>query len=89
MAHLSYTTLRDTILNCVVKQSRADCEGGIRFITESLASETRADVRDKLAKALRDAERELGENEYEECMEAVEDAREAVGGAQAPASPPR
>jgi hypothetical protein len=70
-------------------QSRADCEGGIRFITEALAGETRADVRNELAKALRDAERELGEGEYDECMEAVEDARDAVGGAPAAARRPR
>ena len=70
-------------------QNRADCEAGIRFITEALARETRADVRDELAKALRDAERELGEGEYDECMEAVEDARDAVGGAPAAARRPR
>jgi hypothetical protein len=70
-------------------QNRADCEGGIRFIKEALGAETRADVRDELAKALRDAERELGEGEYDECMEAVEDARDAAGGAPAAARRPR
>jgi hypothetical protein len=32
-------------------------------------------------KALNDAERELGEREFEECLEAVEDAKEVSEGA--------
>lgn len=60
-------------------QSRADCEAGISFIKGELEKATDASKRSGLAKALRDAERELGEGEYDECMDAVDDAKAVLG----------
>jgi hypothetical protein len=68
-------------------QTRAECEEGIGFIREALARSADATQRGLLAKALRDAERELGEGEYDECLEAVEDAKAAAAG-QSPAARP-
>jgi hypothetical protein len=62
-------------------QTRADCEGGIRFIHEALRDAADPAVRSALSRSLRIAERELGEGEFDECMDAVQDAREAVAGA--------
>jgi hypothetical protein len=60
-------------------QGRGDCEAGIAFIRDAQSRPQDAAVRADLDKALRDAQRELGESEYDECMEAVEDARAALG----------
>jgi hypothetical protein len=60
-------------------QSRSDCEAGIAFIRDAQARPQAPAMRADLDKALRDAQRELGESEYDECMEAVEDARTALG----------
>lgn len=60
-------------------QSRGDCEGGIAFIRDAQSRPQDVAVRADLDKALRDAQRELGEGEYDECLEAVEDARTALG----------
>lgn len=60
-------------------QSRGDCEGGIAFIRNALSQPQRPETRAELDKALRDAQRELSESEYDECLEAVEDARTALG----------
>jgi hypothetical protein len=43
-------------------------------LTKSLPPETL----EKLKEALKDAEREAAEKEYEECFEAIDDAKEAV-----------
>lgn len=59
-------------------QTRAECEAGIDFISQSLAGSTDPKQRGALEKALRDARRELGEEEYDECLDAVEDARDAL-----------
>jgi hypothetical protein len=59
-------------------QTRAECEAGIDFIGQALAKSTDPKQRAALEKALRDAQRELGEEEYDECLEAVEDARDTV-----------
>ena len=61
-------------------QTRAECEAGIEFVDRALAASTDPRQRGTLEKALRDARRELGEEEYDECLEAVEDARDALGG---------
>ena len=58
---------------------QAECEEGIRFIREALASATNPKQRAALTEALRDAEREAGEREFDECLEAIEDAKIAVG----------
>jgi hypothetical protein len=59
-------------------QTRAECESGIDFIGQALAGSTDPKQRGELEKALRDAQRELGEEEYDECLEAVEDARDTL-----------
>jgi hypothetical protein len=61
-------------------QTRAECEEGIRFIRNELSRAASADQRAILTKALRDAERELGEEEYDECLDAVDDAKSAASG---------
>jgi hypothetical protein len=63
---------------------RAECEAGIPFIRDALARATDPKRRAALAKALRDAEREAGEREYDECVEAIEDAKVALGGGEPP-----
>lgn len=58
----------------------ADCQAGIETIKAELAKNPADDVKTKLTKFLGDAEREAGEKEYDECLEAVEDAKEVAGG---------
>jgi hypothetical protein len=65
-------------------QTRAECEEGIRFIRDALARSTDPNQRATLTKALRDAQRELGEEEYDECLDAVDDAK-SVSSGQPPA----
>jgi hypothetical protein len=60
-------------------EERAECEAGIAFIRTELERAADGAKREALAKALREAEQELGESEFDECLEAVEDAREVVG----------
>jgi len=56
----------------------ADCKSGITMIKAEIDKKPKEPVLGKLNKALRDAEREQGEKEYDECLEAVEDAKEAM-----------
>jgi hypothetical protein len=68
-------------------ETRAECETGIADIRSALSRPQDPGTRTALERALRDAEREAGEREYDECLEAVEDARIALasgGAAQAP-----
>jgi hypothetical protein len=58
----------------------ADCAAGIETIKAEIAKAPAKETLDKLTKLLGDAEREAGEKEYEECFEAIEDAKELVGG---------
>jgi hypothetical protein len=60
-------------------QSRADCEAGLASIRNAQSRPQHPAMRATLDRALRDAQRELGEGEYDECMEAVGDARAALG----------
>jgi hypothetical protein len=64
-------------------QSRDDCEAGIALIRNAQSRSQDLTMRADLEKALRDAQRELGEGEYDECVEAVEAARATLssGGA--------
>jgi hypothetical protein len=57
-------------------QGQADCEAGITLIRQLIESASNPEQRERLKEALTDAERELGEREFEECLELVEDARE-------------
>ncbi|MEJ1157914.1 hypothetical protein [Prosthecomicrobium sp. N25] len=58
---------------------RAECEKGIAFIKAEIGKNPAEPVMTKLKKALKDANRELGETEYDECMDAVKDAQKALG----------
>ncbi len=57
----------------------ADCAAGIQFIEAELAKNPTGKVLENLNEALSDAKREQGEQEYDECLEAVDEARDAVG----------
>lgn len=57
----------------------ADCQAGIDLIKAEIAKNPADDVKAKLTKLLGDAEREAGEKEYDECFEAIDDAKEAAG----------
>jgi hypothetical protein len=52
----------------------ADCNAVKAELDKKLAEA----IRTKLDKALTDAEREATEKEYDECLEAVEDATEVI-----------
>lgn len=64
----------------VLADEAADCQAGIDAIKAELAKNPADDVKAKLTKFLSDAEREAGEKEFDECLEAVEDAKEVAGG---------
>lgn len=56
----------------------ADCDAGIEMITAEVAKEHPKATADKLATALRVAKREKGEREFDECLDAVADAKKAL-----------
>lgn len=57
----------------------ADCTAGIQFIEAEIAKNPAEKVLATLNEALSDAKREQGEQEYDECLEAVDEAKDAVG----------
>ena len=57
---------------------RTACTDGIGMIRMELGKNTAEPLQGKLKKALRVAERELGEGEFDECLDAVGDARRAL-----------
>jgi len=58
----------------------ADCSAGIEFIKAEIAKNpSDAKVAAALKEALSDAEREANEKEFDECLEAVQEAKDAVG----------
>lgn len=56
----------------------AACIDGIGMIKSELGKGPSESVAPKLKKALRVAERELGEGEFDECLDAVGDAKRAL-----------
>lgn len=56
----------------------ADCDAGIEMITTEIAKDHPKPTADALKTALRVAKREKGEKEYDECLDAVADARKAL-----------
>lgn len=56
----------------------ADCDAGIAMIQSEIAKTHPKPVADKLATALRVAKREKGEKEWDECLDAVADAKKAL-----------
>lgn len=57
---------------------KAACSEGIVLIKSEIAKSPSETVLSKLKKALRVAEREQGEGEFDECLDAVNDAKRAV-----------
>lgn len=55
------------------------CDEGIAMIEAEQAKTHPAPVADALKTALRVAKREKGEKEYDECLDAVADAKKALG----------
>ena len=56
----------------------ADCDAGIEMITSESAKEHPRATADALKTALRVARREKGEREFDECLDAVADAKKAL-----------
>lgn len=56
----------------------AECDAGIEMITSESAKEHPGATADALKTALRVAKREKGEREFDECLDAVADARKAL-----------
>ncbi|MBX9933709.1 MAG: hypothetical protein K2Y56_19680 [Methylobacterium sp.] len=63
----------------VLADDKAACDEGITMIEASLAANAAEAVQAKLKKALRVAKREQGEGEFDECLDAVGDAKRALG----------
>jgi hypothetical protein len=57
---------------------KAACVEGIAMIRAELAKPAPEAAQPKLKKALRVAEREMGEGEFDECLDAVGDAKRAL-----------
>ncbi len=57
---------------------KADCAAGLADIKAKVAALAPDAVPQKLKKALRVAEREQGEGEFDECVEALDDAKRAL-----------
>jgi hypothetical protein len=56
----------------------AGCDAGIEMIAAESAKEHPKATADALKTALRVARREKGEREFDECLDAIEDARKAL-----------
>lgn len=56
----------------------ADCDSGIKMIESEQAKEHPNATADALKTALRVAKREKGEQEYDECLDAISDAKKAL-----------
>jgi hypothetical protein len=56
----------------------ADCDSGIAMIRSEQAKDHGKPTAEALKTALRVAEREKGEKEYDECLDAVADAKKAL-----------
>ncbi|GLK84322.1 histidine kinase [Ancylobacter defluvii] len=55
-----------------------DCTAGIALLKAEAAKSPPKATLDKINKALKGAERELGEKEYDECLDFVNDGKKAV-----------
>ncbi|WP_207460809.1 hypothetical protein [Azospirillum sp. SYSU D00513] len=62
--------------------ARADdaqsCQAGVEMIRAEIAKNPAEPLLKKLQKSLAEAEREMKEAEFDECVEAVEEAKEAL-----------
>lgn len=57
---------------------KAECATGIAMIESALAAKPSETALPKLTKALRVAKREQGEGEFDECLDALGDAKRAL-----------
>ena len=63
-----------------VADEAKDCTDGIAVLKVEAAKNPPKATLDKINKALKCAERELGEKEYDECLDFVSDGKKAVKG---------
>ena len=66
-------------LSPAAADDEGDCRVGVEMIRAEIAKKPSQAVLTKLQTALRVAEREQKEREFDECMDAVKDARKALG----------
>lgn len=76
MSLLALATL--LAISPVRADDKTACLDGIAMIKAELAKPAPEALQPKLKKALRVAERELGEGEFDECLDAVGDAKRAL-----------
>jgi hypothetical protein len=59
--------------------AKSDCQRGIAMIKSEIAKKHPTEVRERLKKALSDAQNEEFENDWSECKDYIAEARKAVG----------
>jgi hypothetical protein len=75
---LAICTLLATFMGSALADDAADCDSGIQMIKAEIEKTPKEPSLGKLKRALEHAEREKGEYQYDECLKAVEDAKEAL-----------
>lgn len=82
MRHLFVPCMVVAAIASSVKPAAADdeaeCNAGIAMIKAELDKNPPQTIQTALQRALRDAERESKEAEFDECLDAVEDAKKAL-----------
>lgn len=78
MSCLVLTTFASSVMPTVA-DDQADCTAGIAMIKAELDKKPPQTTLTALQRALRSAERELKEAEFDECVDAVDDAKKALG----------
>ncbi len=80
--HRSFLSAAALALALIVPEARADdqadCLKGIEAIKAEIAKNPPKPVLDRLTRALRIAEREKGEQEWDECVDAIKDAQKML-----------
>ena len=67
-----------TLASPALADDKAACTDGIAMIRMELGKDPAEPLQGKLKKALRVAEREMGEGEFDECLDAIGDARRVL-----------
>lgn len=67
------------MLGPALSDDQSDCRSGIEMIRTEIARKPAEATLKKLQTALRVAEREQREREFDECVDAIDDARKALG----------
>lgn len=78
LAALAVAVLSAAPLSAARADDAAECDAGIEMITTESAREHSKATAEALKTALRVAKREKGEKEYDECLDAVADAKKAL-----------